>query len=701
MGQLTDRKQTILVANLYRSVWRVLISLVAVLVVVTNTARPHIVLPFFTLAFFLMTNVAESANWRKNRIILGLYPCIAAVLISRLIDFRSVDELPATMIEFIAGFLPILLANHDRPRSFWLAILNSSIIAIGCVIFSSSVLVYLIFIFFILTLMLALNVGNLHLRDSQGVRAATTINLAYFRQFLHVIPAGLMSAAIIFVAFPRVQTFTNAFDFGSTSRTGYSGMISLNDRGPIETSQALAFVATSPDHTWLQINGPRLLFRGDALDTFDGTTWKGTIFGHKHREQSVDRRLATQHAKDIISLTVFMEPQASAAVFYPDILIDTLPQSTSFGDFLFNSNGSVIRESYSTSRFSYLVRFAPAVSPIALPKTQISAWSELLKSNFATKSVPHEITENEATLYTTVPKEIAQSAWFRQWTSELNINVESDSITAVASKLARHFQTSFKASLRHPMSNENSLEIFLTETREGHCEFFATAAALLWRNLGIPARVVVGYRGGDFNPLIDALEVREEHAHAWIEVFLPEFGWYQFDPTPAIPVNLSESFTWILRMSMNAAGFFFRQYIVDYNYQTQQDLLQTLRNASLQQQYRNLTFTSLKAYDWKSLVIILVILGSAIILRRRWRRKDETFHLPKFYRIFLKKVARRGLYRHPAETFASFHRRCLHQGVDANLIDLIDQALEIELYAEIKTSPQLQVTLLKALERFP
>lgn len=73
---------------------------------------------------------------------------------------------------------------------------------------------------------------------------------------------------------------------------------------------------------------------------------------------------------------------------------------------------------------------------------------------------------------------------------------------------------------------------FLFEERSGHCELFASSLVLMLRAEGIPARLVSGFFGGEYNPLEDYLIVRELNAHAWVEAFLPEDGWVILDPTP-------------------------------------------------------------------------------------------------------------------------------------------------------------------------
>jgi len=66
----------------------------------------------------------------------------------------------------------------------------------------------------------------------------------------------------------------------------------------------------------------------------------------------------------------------------------------------------------------------------------------------------------------------------------------------------------------------------------GHCEYFASAMVMMCRSLGVNARMVTGYRGGEFNSLGGYYVVKQKHAHAWVEVFVPNRGWTLFDPTP-------------------------------------------------------------------------------------------------------------------------------------------------------------------------
>ncbi|HOD96150.1 MAG TPA: DUF3488 and transglutaminase-like domain-containing protein [Candidatus Hydrogenedentes bacterium] len=83
-----------------------------------------------------------------------------------------------------------------------------------------------------------------------------------------------------------------------------------------------------------------------------------------------------------------------------------------------------------------------------------------------------------------------------------------------------------------PLPEKHGIDAFILEFRRGHCELYATALALMVRSLGVPARVVSGYRGGDYSAADDAYLIRASMSHLWVEVLFPESGWVRFDPSP-------------------------------------------------------------------------------------------------------------------------------------------------------------------------
>jgi hypothetical protein len=80
-------------------------------------------------------------------------------------------------------------------------------------------------------------------------------------------------------------------------------------------------------------------------------------------------------------------------------------------------------------------------------------------------------------------------------------------------------------------TGEQALEQFLFDKKQGHCEFFAASFALVLRTAGVPARLVGGYLGGEYNDLGGYYLVSEEMAHVWVEAFIAGKGWVRVDPS--------------------------------------------------------------------------------------------------------------------------------------------------------------------------
>ena len=92
----------------------------------------------------------------------------------------------------------------------------------------------------------------------------------------------------------------------------------------------------------------------------------------------------------------------------------------------------------------------------------------------------------------------------------------------------------FYYSLEPPLLTGQQIDDFLFRTRTGFCEHYASSFAFMLRSVGIPARIVAGYQGGELNPLGTHLLVRQYDAHAWVEAWLPGKGWQEFDPTAMV-----------------------------------------------------------------------------------------------------------------------------------------------------------------------
>jgi transglutaminase-like putative cysteine protease len=114
--------------------------------------------------------------------------------------------------------------------------------------------------------------------------------------------------------------------------------------------------------------------------------------------------------------------------------------------------------------------------------------------------------------------------------------------------LAMFHEQEYFYTLEPPPLGSHPVDRFLFDTRRGFCEHYASAFAVIMRAAGLPSRIVLGYQGGEINPVGQYMIVRQSDAHAWTEVWLPDSGWLRVDPTASVAPERIES-------GMSAARF--------------------------------------------------------------------------------------------------------------------------------------------------
>ena len=135
-----------------------------------------------------------------------------------------------------------------------------------------------------------------------------------------------------------------------------------------------------------------------------------------------------------------------------------------------------------------------------------------------------------------------------------------------ARAIERHLRTDYSYTLQLPdREMADPLAHFLFTRKKGHCEYFASAMAVLLRTLGIPTRLATGFQSGIYNPMTELWLVRSSDAHTWVEAWIPGHGWSSFDPTPPDPS--AHSFTLATRLSLylDAASIFWQEWVVSYD----------------------------------------------------------------------------------------------------------------------------------------
>jgi len=125
------------------------------------------------------------------------------------------------------------------------------------------------------------------------------------------------------------------------------------------------------------------------------------------------------------------------------------------------------------------------------------------------------------------------------------VSASATSPLGKAVALETHLRSAYAYSFETVFTSQGvtPLEAFLFDTRRGHCEFFASAMAVMLRAIAIPSRVVHGYLAQNFNPVTGFYEVRAFDGHAWVEGYVDGTGWMTFEPTAAYPVPQREQQT--------------------------------------------------------------------------------------------------------------------------------------------------------------
>jgi transglutaminase-like putative cysteine protease len=161
---------------------------------------------------------------------------------------------------------------------------------------------------------------------------------------------------------------------------------------------------------------------------------------------------------------------------------------------------------------------------------------------------------------------------------ELTLGATSD--LESAQRIVRYLQSDrYKYSLELPaVKNQQPLEAFLFDQKRGHCEYFASAMAILLRSVDIPARNVTGFVGGRYNPYGGYYALRQGDAHSWVEAYIDGRGWVTYDPTPPLRAELGPKISlWAdLQAFMDALKTRWLTSVVGYDLRTQVSMLKKL-----------------------------------------------------------------------------------------------------------------------------
>jgi hypothetical protein len=94
---------------------------------------------------------------------------------------------------------------------------------------------------------------------------------------------------------------------------------------------------------------------------------------------------------------------------------------------------------------------------------------------------------------------------------------------------------SYSPQVKATPPGRDPVDYFLFDLKQDFCEYFASAMVVMLREAGVPARLVEGFTTGQFDQPSNSFVVKEQDAHAWVEVYFPQYGWIEFEPTPSQP----------------------------------------------------------------------------------------------------------------------------------------------------------------------
>ncbi len=362
----------------------------------------------------------------------------------------------------------------------------------------------------------------------------------------------LIGGSALFFVMPRGISagYFGEYSFGNDISSGFSDHVQLGQIGQIQQSNTVVM--------HVQIEGDELgrydlHWRGVSLASFDGHTWsnpKGLYILSRNPDSSFDLPhsdvpirsydAASLARGKIIRYHVLMEPIGTNVFFLA-------PSACSLrGNYrvLAGDSGGAVYNSDSDHAIS---RY-DATSDISKPSA-----AELRKSGL---NYPPQISEAYLRFQPVDPR-------IPQLAADITRSAKNDYDKAAA--IENYLRTRFGYTLQLPQTTvKDPLANFLFERKQGHCEYFASSMAVMLRTLGIPSRVVNGFRSDEFNDITGSYVVRAKDAHSWVEAYFPGYGWQTFDPTPggngASPQGWNR-----LALYVDAMASFWRDWIVSYD----------------------------------------------------------------------------------------------------------------------------------------
>jgi protein-glutamine gamma-glutamyltransferase len=458
----------------------------------------------------------------------------------------------------------------------------------------------------------------------------------------------------LFLLLPRVGTGSFRNPSGRTQfTTGFSERVELGHIGTIKQSDTVVMrVKTNRSIAQLPAD---LKWRGLAFDHYDGRVWtRSTPSGRVIPMQGWYYKIENSaQGTDLIDQTFFIEALSTDVIFAAH---KVLAISRDAGPLRNDSSGNL----FATQHLYNKMRYSAVSDPIN-PNPAIITDAQAIPSEIMTR-------------FTQVPPGDPRIAALAKQVTYGNNNRYTKA-QAVERYLLSHYR--YSLTLRGTPNSRDPLAMFLFDVREGHCEYFATAMTVMLRRIGIPARLVNGFRQGEYNTISDSWIVRQYDAHSWVEAYIPPYGWIEFDPTPPDLRRPQPAFIRLLSNLADAVDLWWWENIVNYDATEQYRTVIALQNRMVKFQ-DSVKKTAETAFDkfrmlarstsipaqitlWITALIIAALLVIRPVRQRIISMIRRMLHPPTtqtaavaFYKEALALLGRYGIERSPDQTPLEF-----------------------------------------------
>lgn len=474
----------------------------------------------------------------------------------------------------ILGAIKLLQRKTDRDWIFIYIISFFQILLAAGIgaspLFFASLILYLLFAFSSIILFEIRKTSRLGFDKSQRLKE-TKVTTRFQKSQLYKLPitSFVLLLFIVTLAVPLFFTFPRVGGAGLGGNlnnlagfTGFSDSVKLGEIGKLQQNNEVVMRVRIEGNAD-DLTGKYFRWRGVALDSFENQTWR------KSRNNFIEPFVKTEKdffivdgAKDsnrLVTQTVYLEPLDTPILFSlsrPVAVQGSFPQVNK------DAEGSLSTLKNSFERTTYKI-----YSDVSLPDV----------ANLRKDSSQYPITFQR---YFQTPKRLDQRIpeLAAQVIRDANAQNRYDQARAVE----KYLQTQFGYTLEMKAGGNDPLADFLFNVREGHCEYFASAMAIMLRTQGIATRVVNGFQQGEYNETADVFVVRQKDAHSWVEVYFPqERVWVPFDPTPSagqFSQTAISGLTDRINKYVEALETFWIQYVVAFDNQEQRSLFRSVRN---------------------------------------------------------------------------------------------------------------------------